>query len=224
MAEKYIAALSWPFLHKPAFALVIKVEWDASKPPSDYRADIVAEAEEISLPAMFKICRGLQEKYEQEEREVEWYGDAMNEAMVSLLFQAANGKPLPLAEAPYIDEPDAAVLYLQAIREITRNENKVLWFGEGSSLPGHLANLPKDKPIDISHFPPVAALGYAAAALYLWLQLEYERKPKTGPQRIIEWVERGEQSDDLLPWQHDGAEVAGYSEEEDNEGFLFGYE
>ena len=185
MAEKYLAALSWPYLHKPAFALVIKVEWDAKKPGSDYKASVVSEAEEISLPAMFKVCHELQEKYEIDL----WHGDAMNEAMVSLLFQGANGKPLPLTIAPYIDKPDATTLYLQAIYELTRSDNKVLWFGEGSSLPGHLTNLPKDKLIDISHFPPVAALGYAAASLYLWLQLEYEKKPKTGLQRIIEHCE-----------------------------------
>jgi hypothetical protein len=31
-----------------------------------------------------------------------------------------------------------------------------------------------------------------AAALYLWLQLEYEKKPKTGPQKIIEHCESTE--------------------------------
>jgi hypothetical protein len=76
----------------------------------------------------------------------------------------------------------------------------VLWLGEGSSLPGHIRNLPKDKPFNISEYPPVAALGYIAAALYLWLQLEYEKRPKTGPQKIIEMVEKGPQDDsDGLP-------------------------
>jgi hypothetical protein len=94
-----------------------------------------------------------------------------------------------LAPAPYIDTPDASNLYLQIIRELIREEKKVLSFGEQSSLPGHLTNLPKDKAISIAENPPVAALGYAAAALYLWLQLEYEKKPKTGPQQIIEHCE-----------------------------------
>jgi|GEM_PF-1913003 len=186
MAEKYIAALSWPYLNKPAFALVIKVEWDAQTPNSQYKASVVSESEEISLPAMFRVCLKLQEEYDIDL----WHGDAMNEAMVSILFQGADGKLFPLTTAPYIDKPDATTIYLQAIRELSRSDKKVLWFGEGSSLPGHLTNLPKDKPIDISHFPPVAALGYAAAALYLWLQLEYEKKPKTPAQRIIEHVER----------------------------------
>lgn len=209
MTEKYLAALSWPYLNKPGFALVIKVEWDATKPDSDYRASLVSETEEISLPAMFKICQALQEKYEINL----WHGDAMNEAMVSLLFQGANGKFIPLTTAPYIDQPDAVTIYLQAIRELTRGDNKVLWFGEGSSLPGHLTNLPKDKPIDISHFPPVAALGYAAAALYLWLQLEYEKKPKTGAQKIIEYCESPE-----ADWDFG---LAGYGGDDENEERLF---
>jgi hypothetical protein len=205
MAEKYLAALSWPYLHKPAAALVIKVKWDATNPDSNYRASIVREVEEISLPAIFKVCLKLQEEYRIEI----WHGGAMNEAMVSLLFQGSGGKFIPLAQAPYLDNPDATTLYLQAIRELTRDGNKLLWFGERSSLPGHLKNLPNDKPIDISHYPPVAALGYVAAALYLWLQLEYEKKPKTGPQRIFDEVEGGGQddSDGLPPWGYEDQSV-----------------
>jgi hypothetical protein len=124
----------------------------------------------------------------------------MNEAMTSLMVQS--GGVIPLGKAPYIDAPDAITLYLNAIRELTKKDNKVLWYGEGSSLPGHVHNLPKDKPINISEYPPVAALGYVAAALYLWLQLEYKKKPKTGPERIFEHVEGGIQDDsDGLPWE-----------------------
>jgi hypothetical protein len=219
MAEKYLAALSWPYLHKPAFALVIKVEWDATNPGNDYKATAVKEAEEISLPAMFKLCLNLQEEYNIEL----WHGDAMNEAMVSLLFQGSNGKFIPLVPAPYINQPEATTLYLQAIRELTRSDNKLLWFGEESSLPGHLTNLPKDKPIDIAHYPAVCALGYAAAALYLWLQLEYEKKPKTAAQRIIEYCERvtSDEEEFYFPYDHrSGAEVAGYNQDEDEEGFF----
>ncbi|MBM4294799.1 MAG: hypothetical protein FJ126_07855 [Deltaproteobacteria bacterium] len=212
MAEKYFAALSWPYLHKPAFALVIKVEWDATKPDSTYTASVVSEQEEISLPAMRKVCQELQKKYDI----TLWHGDAMNEAMVSLLFQGANGQPIPLAPAPYIDRPDATTLYLQAIRELTRGDNKVLWFGEGSGLPGYLNNLPKDKPIDIFRFPPVAALGYAAAHLYLWLQLEYEKKPKSGPQRIIEHCESTENDWESGFFHND-------DDDDDEGGGLLGY-
>jgi hypothetical protein len=85
----------------------------------------------------------------------------------------------------------------------------VLWFGEGSSLPGHLTNLPKDKAISIAEYPPVAALGYAAASLYLWLQLEYERKPKTHAQRIIEHCESVESD-----WD---SSIFGYGNEDEDE-------
>jgi hypothetical protein len=183
MAKKRIAALAWPFLYKPAFALVIEVEWDAQDPNSKYDARVIKEIEEMSLPDMFRRCRQLQEEYDIEV----WHGDAMNEPMISLMVQS--GGVIPLAVAPYIDTPDASNLYLQTIREVTRKEKKVLSFGEQSSLAGHLNNLPKDKAISIAEKPPVAALGYAAAALYLWLQLEYDRKPKTGPQKIIEHCE-----------------------------------
>lgn len=218
MAHKYIASLAWPFLHKPGFAMVIEVEWDAQDQNSHYKARVIKEMEEISLPEMFRRCRHLQKEFGIEL----WYGDAMNEPMISLMVQS--GGVIPMGDAPYIGKLDAVTLYLQAIRELTRPDKKVLWFGEGSSLPGHLTNLPKDKPIDISQYPPVAALGYAAAALYLWLQLEYEKKPKTAAQGIIEYCEtpQDEQSDDRLPW-HGGAEVARYGEDDD-EGSLFGYE
>jgi hypothetical protein len=185
MAEKYFGGFSWPYLNKPGVILVVKAEWDSAKPGSNYKATVIHEAEEISVPAMFRVCYELQNKYGIDA----WHGDAMNEPMVDLLFRAADGKSLPLDKAPYIDKPDASTLYLQAIMELTRADHKVLWFGEGSCLQGHLTNLPKDKPIDVSHYPPVAALGYVAAALHLWLQPEYDKKPKTFAQRIIEQVE-----------------------------------
>jgi hypothetical protein len=173
------------------------VEWDSANPGSNYTASIVHEAEEIRLPAMFKVCQGLHKRYKIDL----WYGDAMNELMVTLLFQGADGTPFPLGPAPYFDNPNATTLYLLAIKELTWSDKKVLWLGEGSSLPGHIRNLPKDKPFNISEYPPVAALGYVAAAIYLWLQLEYEKKPKTGPQKIIDEVERGPQDDsDGLPF------------------------
>jgi hypothetical protein len=183
MAKKRIAALAWPYLYKAAFALVIQVEWDAQDQNSLYKARVIEEIEEMSLPDMFRRCRQLQEKYDIEL----WHGDAMNEPMISLMIQS--GGVIPLALAPYIDKPDAVTLYLQTIRELTRADKKVLSFGEHSGLSGALTNLPKDKPISISEYPPVAALGYVASALYLWLQLEYEKKPKTPAQRIIEHCE-----------------------------------
>ncbi len=192
-------------MNKPGVALVVKVEWDSKTTGSDYKATVIHESEEFSVPAMFKVCYELQRKYEIDL----WHGDAMNEPMVDLLFQAADGKSLPLSMAPYIDKPDATTLYLQAIRELTRSDHKVLWFGEGSSLPGHLTNLPKDKAIDVSHFPPVAALGYVAAALYLWLQLEYEKTPKTFAQRIIEQVESADSEWNAGLFGHRGSDDDG---------------
>jgi hypothetical protein len=96
MAEKYFGALSWPYLNKPGVALVVKVEWDSANPGSNYKATVVHEAEEIRLPAMFKVCQGLHKKYKIDL----WYGDAMNELMVTLLFQGADGNPFPLGPAP----------------------------------------------------------------------------------------------------------------------------
>jgi hypothetical protein len=206
MAKKRIAALAWPFLHKPAFALVIEVEWDSQDPNSQYKARIIEEAEEMSLPDMFRRCLEWQEHYDIEF----WHGDAMNEPMISLMIQS--GGIIPLGMAPYIDKPDAKSLYLQTIRELTRKDKKVLSYG-GSSLPGHVQNLPKDKTISISEYPPVAALGYAAAALYLWLQLEYEKKPKTQAQHIIEQVESTNSE-----WD---SGFFGFSENENDEGFFF---
>ncbi len=137
--------------------------------------------------------------------------------MVQILGAGQEGKPFPLSVAPYIGDPDATSLYLQIIKELIRSDKKVLWFGEASSLPGHLTNLLKDKPVSISHYPHVAALGYVAAALYFWLQLEYEKKPKNLAQRIFDEVERGPQddSDGLPPW------VTGEDDDDDDGGGFF---
>jgi hypothetical protein len=111
MAEKHFGALSWPYLNKPGVALVVKVEWDSANQGSNYKATVVHETEEVGLPAMFKVCQGLQEKYEIDL----WHGDAMNEPMVSFLFQGAEGKPFSLSVAPYIDNPEATTLIYRSL-------------------------------------------------------------------------------------------------------------
>jgi hypothetical protein len=55
--------------------------------------------------------------------------------------------------------------------------------------------LPAYQRIPASGWP-----GYVAVALYLWLQLEYEKKPKTHAQMIIERVEATEDDEVYFPY------------------------
>ena len=123
-------------------------------------------------------------------------------------FYEGGGEAVALTPPPYVDKGDLSSLCFQAVRKLIRTENKVLYFGPKSSIPGHIENLPQDQPVQIEKHPPVAALGYLSAALQLWLQLETIKKPKTYAQKIIEHVEnRGDSF--ALPWTN-----------EDDEGFF----
>jgi hypothetical protein len=181
-ATKYFASIAWPFHLRPAYALVVRVTWDNEVPDSPYRAEIETEFEEIGLQALRERCVVLHKALEPHA----FYADTSSEGLVGAFYEGSKtDDAIPLTPPPYVDKGDLSSLCFQAVRELTRLDKQVLFLGD-SPIRGHIRNLPQDKPIQIEKYPPVAALGYLAAALQLWLQLETTNKPKNFLARVIE--------------------------------------
>jgi hypothetical protein len=73
-----------------------------------------------------------------------------------------------LSKAPFVDNPDVYVTYLNLIREKSSAAKEGLYFEKGSALSAMLSSL-SGIPTDLkSDYPPIAALGYALAALMLY--------------------------------------------------------
>ncbi|MCG2772500.1 MAG: hypothetical protein L6277_10485 [Desulfobacterales bacterium] len=71
-----------------------------------------------------------------------------------------------LRSAPFADSSPKVAAYAQMISERTQANRKILYFFEGSKLPGYLLGHTAeetDKPA--ANYPPLAALGYAVAEL-----------------------------------------------------------
>lgn len=187
IAEKYFASIGWPYHLRPAFGLVVQVTWDNEIPDSPYKAEIVTEFEEVGVQTLRERCMGLQEEYKIDS----WFCDTTQEGLVGAFYEGGRGDAVALTPPPYVDKGDLSSLCFQAVRELVRTDNKVLYFNQ-SAIPGHIQNLPQDKPVIIERYPPVAALGYLAAALQLWLQLETLKKPKPFLAKLVEAALRPE--------------------------------
>lgn len=211
MARKIVGGLAWPHQNKPGYAVVVAVDYDTQDPEKKPAFKVLDEASNLDVARLILECLRLQAQYETGDFEM-WFGDAMNQPMASIWTKVSSGKRFLFSPPPYFGESNATDLYWQAILTNINNDN--LLFREGSRLPGDLNSiLPETDIKNIAEYPPLAALGYVMGALYEnWLQLPYEKKPKTGPQRIIERVESTDSE-----WD---SGLLGYGKDEDEEGFF----
>ena len=123
----------------------------------------------------------------------QWYGNTANRAMMYLFrgqqrnVQGKAQVPLVVLGAPYHDDPQALIFYVQMIQDLVKSSQKLLFFGENSSLPGNfLALSPEELTDKAADYPPVAALGYAVAALRIYgpalaVAPEYRERESWGP-------------------------------------------
>jgi hypothetical protein len=74
--------------------------------------------------------------------------------------------------------------YVQTIKELLRPERKLLHFEEESRLLGYMMSITAENMGDpAAKYPPIAALGYAVSALWLWRedgQQTYDRTDDGG--------------------------------------------
>lgn len=190
MTRKTIGSIAWPYLEKPGFALILQVEYDRTKEHEPYRFKTVAEAQSPSILGIVHEALRLHDIYEAEE----WYGDVLNEPIMSMVYAGVqDAGRLPLIPTPYLDDKEHTRLSLQTILDcLTRNPegHVLLSLHPGSRIAGHLMSLNKQNPVKLQELPPLAALGYGINALYLWLQLEFEKPRKSLVQSIIDQSEK----------------------------------
>ncbi len=163
--------LAWPTGPKPGFLVVVGEEGRRELQTGQRVLWVLAEQEAGSLADMYRHYRELSEKFLLRE----WYGDPGNKAMMHLFrqqtreVQGEKFMPLVVLGAPYRDDPQGLLFYVQTVNELVKSSQKLLFFGENSQLPGNFLTLsPEDLEGKAQDYPPVAALGYAVAALRLY--------------------------------------------------------
>jgi len=165
------AALAWPQATKPGFLVVVGEESRPELENGKRVLWVLAEQEAAGPAEIYRHYREMSAKFLLRE----WYGDSSNRAMMQLLRQQlreVQGEkllPLVILAAPYHDDPQGLLFYVQTVNELVKSSQKLLFFGENSSLPGNFLTLsPEELKGKAEEYPPVAALGYAVTALRLY--------------------------------------------------------
>ncbi|MGD0971265.1 MAG: hypothetical protein ABSA04_07695 [Desulfobaccales bacterium] len=169
--RRLIGGLAWPALPKPGFLVVLAEEVVTGPiPDTPPRLWVVAEREATSIKDMYRYCLELRYSWK---TEIKWLTDVSpgrkpeKDAFRNAgreFPQAPN--PISLHAALYSDTSPTLGTYSQIIADLIRPECKILHFLEGSSLQGYLLTCtPEESERHAANFPPVAALGYAAAEM-----------------------------------------------------------
>ena len=205
MNNLIIGGIAFPWLDKPGFFVLVKTEEDKENPITPWKFQVIEEGSDHNLPSLFKRCldKSMGEKPPQ------WYGNALNKSIMDLVYRSVpHLDKMSFSPAPYIEEHDCTVMYLHIIKEMNQR-NKVFWFGEDSQLPRELRGYDKSNVRPIQESPPIAALAYVSAVLYLWLQKEGEgRKKKTDAERIIDAVLTDTATENDFPYGEE--EIGGF--------------
>jgi hypothetical protein len=188
--RKVRGGIGWPTIGKDGYAVLVGIKYDINDPNFEPTFHRLWEDKGRNVTELFAKCQEGTRLMEEHDLHVDfWHADITDEPMMSLWYQANLGSSsLVLTCAPYVEKNNTANFFMQEI-DTFLHPTKQLFFGEGSALKGYLTAIPKDEIANIANYPPVAALAYVMAAMHQWLQLEYEKKPKTGPQKIIEHCE-----------------------------------
>ena len=181
--------LAWPAPPAPGFMVVMAEEGRLELESGQRVLWVLAEQEAQDLAAMYRYYREMSEEFLLRQ----WYGDTANRVMMHLFrgqqrqVQGEAQVPLVVLGAPYHDNPQALLFYVQTIQDLVKSSQKLLYLGENSSLPGNfLALSPEELTDKAADYPPVAALGYAVAALRIYgpapaVAPEYQERESWNP-------------------------------------------
>jgi hypothetical protein len=166
--SRIVGGLAWPYAGKPGYAAVLAEDFKPDKNLEARHIWVLRELEALDVADLIRRCRDMREAYK-----ANWVGNIQNKPLMAMLYQLQKGfdykDRLSFDAAPHADDPQGLGYYLPIIKEHLGVNRKLLHFGEGSKLPGYLAEMgPETLGKDPAGFPPIASLGYALSYLYTY--------------------------------------------------------
>lgn len=182
--ERYgeiVGGLAWPEA-KEGFLVIAAVDLFEDAELEARHMRVLAEASESNIDVFLRYALEMQKRFSPFLQTIRFYGDTTSAANMELLDQfnrdrrGRNLDPFYVTEAPQLRTPQKLEFYTQLIRTYAQPGRRTLHF-RNTVLPGYLASisLPEMNDTILEH-PPIAALGYAIAALSTW-------RPRKGEKR-----------------------------------------
>lgn len=182
--EKYgeiVGGLAWPEV-KEGFLVIAAVDLFEDAELEARHMRVLAEASESNMDIFLRYALELQKRFSPFLQTIRFYGDTTSVAKMELLDQfnkdrrKRNLDPFYVTEAPQLKTPQKLEFYVQLIKTYTQPGRRILHF-RNTTLPGYLASVSLSGINDtVLDHPPIAALGYAMAALSTW-------RPRKGVKR-----------------------------------------
>ncbi len=151
---------------------------------------VLAEASESNIDIFLRYALDLQKRFSPFLQTIRFYGDTTSVTKMEHLDQFnkdrrnRNLDPFYLTEAPQLRTPQKLEFYAQLIRTYAQPGRRILHF-RNTTLPGYLASVSLGKITGtILDHPPMAALGYAMAALSTWRPRKGDKRSGKGETRL----------------------------------------
>jgi hypothetical protein len=164
--RRMVGGLAWPHGEKPGYAIVVAEAYVEDPQLKDRPIWVIREIEESDILNLLRYCQELHEPFKVQD----WYGNTSDKAMMANFYHINRGSAernrFAFKTAPYANEPNGLAFYMPIIKKHLAVNRKILHFGEGSKLPGILAQVgPGDMLKNPAELPPIAALGYTLTYL-----------------------------------------------------------
>lgn len=166
--RRVVGGLAWPALPEPGYLVVVAEDWSRDDGLKARKLRILAEREAATVAEMYRSCLELRKLF----HVGTWRADMENKQEVNLFLrqylELHFNQDVYLSAAAYSRGDALLGTYAQLILELVQPGRKILRFGEASQLNSYLVTRnPEDMKKPARQFPPLAALGYAAAEIML---------------------------------------------------------
>ncbi len=190
--EKYgeiVGGLAWPEV-KEGFLVIVAVDLLEDAELKARHIRVLAEASGLNMDIFLRYALNLQKRFSPFFQTIRFYGDTTSVAKMELLDEfnknrrKQNLDPFYVTEAPQLRSPQKSEFYAELIRRYTLSGRRILHF-RNTTLPGYLASVSLTGINEtILDDPPIAALGYAMAALSTWRPRKGEKRSEKEEDRV----------------------------------------